>query len=153
LPHRSRIVVTLGDVEGALIRCKQDAVRTGGVERDALDVPLPFPGSGWRDVVDGVVRKFAIAVVGAVTRVGEPDAALGVKGKIVRTVQALPFKAVNERGPAASRVVAGDRPSCLFAGIEPSLRVEDEAVGATAVVIDRRDGPCCRVIAADLVVG
>src|SRR5262249_62357652 len=92
------------------------------------------------DAVDRLDVHFQVAAVGAVTRVGEPDAALAIDADVVGTVVALALELVRQhRDLARLHIPANDAPPAAgtvlgaFAADEAALSVEGVAVGPAAV--------------------
>ena len=110
---------------------------------------LARPGRG--DAVDRVVVELAIAMVVAIARVGEPDAASAIEREIVGAVETATFKAVDQRRLYTIWPVADDSPTFPLARVERAIGTK-RTVGRTRVVVDGHDIACRRVVAANLVV-
>jgi hypothetical protein len=97
--------------------------------------------------VDALDVQLQVAAVGAVARVGEPDAVPGVDTTIVGAVVALAVVFVGQHGDRASLHVGADHAAAsgallaALAADEPALGVEAVAVGAAAVGAEGSDGP------------
>src|SRR5256885_6881962 len=70
----------------------------------------------------------------AVTRIGEPDAAVRRRDGVVGGVEFLPLVTVDQDRDGAVRLGAGDAPGIVLAADEPSLAIARVAVG----VVGRR---------------
>src|SRR5262249_44198520 len=93
------------------------------------------------------------AVARAVPRVGEVDATLRVDGQVVGRVVPLALDPVGEDGELAAAVDAGDAPLLRLAAHEPALAVEQQAVGARPLAVDRRLAVAVEAVDAALAAG
>src|SRR5262249_22136052 len=127
--------VAVDHVEGLVVRRDGDAVGT-------VDLLLRQHPPGLAPLVDAVDAfdvHLQVGAVGAVARVGEPDAPLAIDAAVVWAVVALAVVAVGQHLDLAGlHVRAHDAAAArallaAFAADEPALGVEAVAVGAAAV--------------------
>ena len=94
----------------------------------------------------------AFVELGAVGRVGEPDAAVRMRDRVVGRVEPLAVPGVGEHRDRAVELVADDAPGEVLAGDLPALEVEGVAVavvrrhaedGDVAVVLDPAQSAGC----------
>ena len=118
-----------------------EAVRRLAFERD----PVDLPGCAV-DPIDRVrvVELARVALVaadrgGAVGRVGEPDAAVGVDDGVVRRIELLAVVGGGEDGRRAVVLVAHDLPVAVLAGDLAPLPVEGVAVAVAGRVAEDAD--------------
>ena len=123
----------IGDVENFFVGRETQAVGThkivgndggiSGIGIEAIDVGGQFV---FRNVAFVVERD-------TVSRIGEPDTAIGMCGDVIGCVERFALKAVDEHGDGAVVFGAGDAPRAVFTGNQPTCSV----AGMTIAIIGR----------------